>query len=92
MHENNADSLYIWEPLVILENPSYDRIMWKCEWFDEKVKLEFNGKYYSVPKNYHEILSAYYGDYMMLPPHSERIQQHDHGGVYIKDGEHIEGL
>ena len=29
---------------------------------------------------------------MMLPPHSERIQQHDHGGVYIKDGEHIEGL
>lgn len=92
LHENNADSLYIWEPLVILENPSYDRIMWKREWFDEKVKLEFNGKYYSVPKNYHEILSAYYGDYMMLPPHSERIQQHDHGGVYIKDGEHIEGL
>ena len=92
MCENDTDSKYIWEPLAILANFPYEKIVWKREWFDENTKLEFNGRYYDVPLKYHEILSTHYGDYMVLPPHSERIQQHDHGGAYIKDGEHIEGL
>ena len=36
----------------------------------------FNGKLFKAPKNYHEILTADYGDYMQLPPEEQRITHH----------------
>ncbi len=37
------------------------------------VQVEFEGKYYSAPKDYHYFLSRIYGDYMKLPPEEKRI-------------------
>lgn len=50
----------------------------KSEWFDSVVKLEFEGSMYSCPKNYKEVLTEEYGDYMQLPPEEKR---HDHHGI-----------
>lgn len=38
--------------------------------------LEFEGKEYTVFSNYEEILYKLYGDYMKLPPESERVCTH----------------
>lgn len=34
--------------------------------------LEFCGKQFPVPKNFHKVLTEVYGDYMLLPPPDER--------------------
>lgn len=36
----------------------------KKEWYDETVPLYFEGFYLDAPKNYHEALTAFYGDYL----------------------------
>lgn len=36
-------------------------------------KVEFEGRKFLVPNNYHKYLSEYYGDYMKLPKEEERI-------------------
>ena len=46
------------------------------EWLSEFIQLEFEGKTYSAPKNYHEILTRVYGNYMELPPEEKRVPQH----------------
>lgn len=48
----------------------------KREWYNESIDVEFNGKLFKVPKNYHEILTADYGDYMQLPPEEQRVTHH----------------
>lgn len=35
----------------------------KKEWYDETIYLPFEGFQIAAPKNYHEILTSYYGDY-----------------------------
>ena len=42
--------------------------------YDPPIKLEFEGKEYSAPRNYEYILTHIYGkNYMTLPPENERI-------------------
>lgn len=53
-------------------------ILCKKDWFSDTVKLEFDGIEVSVPVGYKEFLHAYYGDYMKLPPKSERKPQHEY--------------
>ena len=48
------------------------RTIWKTEWFNNKTRLEFEGKYYSAPVHYHEYLTHIYGNYMELPPVEDR--------------------
>lgn len=41
--------------------------------FDETIDTEFEGKSFKIPKRYHEWLTAFYGDYMTLPPIEKRV-------------------
>lgn len=53
------------------------------EWFDEYVMVQF-GKYnFRAPKEYDKVLSHNYGNYMQLPPESERVGHHFYS-VYEK--------
>jgi len=42
------------------------------------VNIEFEGKFFPAPKNYHKVLANLYGrDFMQLPPISERVTGHN---------------
>lgn len=45
--------------------------------FKEKIRLEFEGKYFYVPQGYDSWLKNIYGDYMQLPPEDKRVTHHD---------------
>ena len=51
--------------------------VWKREWLEQAITGAFEGKEFMIPKNYHEILTSDYGDYMQLPPVDQRVSHHD---------------
>lgn len=52
------------------------RIYYPADMFSGNNTLSFNGKDYCVVKNPDEALRIEYGDYMQLPPESERVWAH----------------
>lgn len=50
----------------------------KCEVFKSYIDLPFEGKKRKCIKHYDEYLSSLYGNYMELPPESERVRHHLH--------------
>ena len=46
------------------------------EWFDDEVKIEFEGELFSAPKGYNAVLKAVYGEYMIMPPIEQQIPHH----------------
>lgn len=52
------------------------------ELFDGVVMKEFEGKEFAVPKGYHQILTAIYGDYMTPPPKDQQITHHTNNTFY----------
>ncbi len=48
---------------------------WHFEGYEE---LEFEGITVKVPRGYHDVLEASYGDYMKLPPPEQRIPTHEY--------------
>ena len=54
--------------------------------FAKTIQVEFEGKMYNAPVGYDKYLTQMYGDYMKLPPESERLVPHDIE-VYIKEGD-----
>ena len=44
--------------------------------FDKSIKLEFEGIFFNCPVGYDQVLTDVFGDYMQLPPESERITHH----------------
>lgn len=55
------------------------------ECFDDAVYLEFEHKKYPCPIGYKEWLSSKYGDYMKLPPESERASTHKRRDFLLDD-------
>lgn len=51
-------------------------------YFSEGMKVQFEGNEYDAPKEYDAILTQFYGNYMQLPPESERIN-HSFDAYYI---------
>lgn len=54
---------------------------WKKEWFANHTYLPFENLYLRVPIGYHEILTKQYGEYMQLPPESQR--KNNHGEIFL---------
>lgn len=50
--------------------------MFKTNWLITLIKTEFEGIMLPIPKNYHEILTIMYGDYMQLPPENKQKGEH----------------
>lgn len=50
-----------------------ERKTYKKEWFEEIIKLPFEGYMLNAPVGYHDWLRTVFGDYMTLPPVEERI-------------------
>lgn len=61
-----------------------DRAPTEC--FSDSLPCEFEGKSFKMPVGYHEIMTRLYGDYMQLPPETERIAPHAIDAFW-KDGE-----
>ena len=51
--------------------------VWKSEWFKETVMMPFEDMMVPVPIGYDKILTAFYGDYMKVPPLDKRVAKHD---------------
>lgn len=43
------------------------------EWYGTPVKVLYSKKYYDAPQEWDKVLTQLYGDYMKLPPESERV-------------------
>lgn len=54
-----------------------NKSVWRREWLEQVTTGTFEGKEFMIPKNYHEILTSDYGDYMQLPPVELRFSHHD---------------
>lgn len=57
----------------------YDAQLYKImpkDVFEELMLIDFEGRKFYAPKNYHEYLTTYYGDYMKLPPVEKRQSHH----------------
>lgn len=53
-----------------------DNRIFSKELFKEECFLEFEGVQFAVPSGYKDILSAFYGDYMKLPPKEQQVFTH----------------
>ena len=57
---------------------------YKAEWFDELIDIPFEDTICKIAKNYDEVLTNFYGDYMTMPPIEKRVR-HDPEAYYIDD-------
>ena len=57
----------------------FDEIQYRLqkEWFDEYIYATFENAKFRIPIGYDNILRAIYGDYMQLPPESQRVTHHN---------------
>ena len=62
-----------------------DKETFETEWFEKTIQLTFEGKNYSAPEKFDNILTRSYGRYMDLPPETERVSHHDF--VFVNEGE-----
>jgi len=69
--------------------PDYLYVTLRKEWCEETIDLDFCGHKLMAPKNWHEVLTLIYGDYMRLPPKEKRVPAHSTMAVQIYDEEII---
>lgn len=55
-----------------------------CEDFEETIDTLFEGHTFKIMKGYDRVLRNIYGDYMQLPPESQRQPKHSHITLYWK--------
>ena len=58
--------------IVDTGSPDYWRNLFRSSVFMETIDVEYEGYYLSTVKEYHEVLSTTYGDYMIPPPEDQR--------------------
>jgi len=57
-------------------NYSYKKQTMPKDYYGEPVLLPFEGNQFFAPKQYQEVLTKIYGDYMKLPPEDKRVSLH----------------
>lgn len=67
--------------------PDFLYVTLQKEWCEETVDLEFCDTRLMAPKNWNEVLTWIYGDYMKLPPKEARVPSHSSMQIEIYDGE-----
>lgn len=77
---------HVTRDVVYLSNRKYNRKIVPREWLAESVKVSFEGRLFSAPKEWDKVLVSLYGaDYMQLPPKEDRVTVH---GTKIIDVNH----
>lgn len=67
----------------------FSKSIYKREWFTTPIDVEFEGRKYPVSAYFDELLSTLYGDYMRIPPESER-ECKQHAVIVEKDRDYSE--
>lgn len=67
----------------------FSKSIYKREWFTSAIDVEFEGKKYPVSAYFDELLTTLYGDYMRIPPESER-ECKQHAVIVEKDRNYSE--
>lgn len=75
--ENNLMSSYRKGRMVTDPLAFEDRLNYPKDIFGSTTDITFEGENFKVPVNYDYYLKRTYGNYMQLPPESERIGKHD---------------
>ena len=70
---DKTDSRFV--AIIVMMTYGEKEIM-ERKWFDNVVKVEFEGRKYNAPEYFHEVLSHFYNDYMQLPPVEKRVTHH----------------
>ncbi len=55
----------------------WEREIYPLRVLEDTIKIEFEGKWYTAPADYHLVLTLLYGDYMQLPPEDEQVLKHN---------------
>ncbi|MCM3238359.1 LicD family protein [Heyndrickxia oleronia] len=63
--------------------------IFKKEWYEEIILVEFEGHTFYAPKGYHNILSYVYGDYLRLPSEEERKGHTYSSYIKFSDGQEL---
>ena len=66
---NNPDD----QILIVDPQSEYGPVILKKKLFEEIVPIQFEGCSFLAVKDFHALLSPFYGDYMQLPPEKDRI-------------------
>lgn len=71
---------YRWDDSYYVGVPIWSSKVYNIQksWFDETVYLKFQNLSVPVPKEYDKCLHSIYGDYMKLPPKSQRKPSHEY--------------
>lgn len=72
-NKKNTSTDYVAEIVLM---PYGEKEIFRREWFDETVELEFEGRMYFAPRDYDKMLRRTFGEYMILPPMDKRITHH----------------
>ena len=51
--------------------------------FDGFVEIQFENRLFMAPKGYDKWLTAFYGDYMKLPPEEKRVPHHEFEAYFV---------
>lgn len=73
-NDRKVDQEFVWMDLSAIFMFKYN---YPSSVTDGIIKVKFEGKQFNLYSGYDEMLRSYYGDYMKLPPVSERVCKHN---------------
>lgn len=62
-----------------------EKLIWKKAWFGDGGEAQFEGRAVRIPSDADSVLRQTYGEYMTLPPESERTYKHSLGFIEVED-------